>query len=223
MEGVGSNTVRGMLDRDVSDENAVFPAFVLSFGELPLREYGDFVLKLERPDALRQRVLCKFPEGTRVDWHQVKSVFIHSLYRYRRARSKLDARLFASARRSQQIAPGQASYGRNVSPKAVPTRCRHACAPLSWCRSGVENKCRHPNNCVLDTRGMHGGFALTASLLFFPVGNADIPLGQTEEGTKLLVDLNVPVVIDDGGAPTWILAIRPNQWMLHRIASSTAI
>lgn len=72
MEGVGSYTVRGMLHRDVSDENAIFPPFALSFSELPLREYGDFVLKLERPNALRERVLCKFPERTRVQWYRIE-------------------------------------------------------------------------------------------------------------------------------------------------------
>ena len=71
-EGVGSYTVRGLLHRDVSDENAIFPAFVLSFSELPLREYGDFVLKLRRPQALRDCVLREFPDESRVDWHRIR-------------------------------------------------------------------------------------------------------------------------------------------------------
>ena len=72
LEGVGSYTVRGMLHRDVSDENAIFPAFILCFSERPLREHGDFVLKLRRPLALRDRVLSKFPDRSRVEWHQVE-------------------------------------------------------------------------------------------------------------------------------------------------------
>ena len=72
LEGVGSYTVHGMLHRDVSDEYAIFPAFILCFSERPLKEHGDFVLKLRRPLALRDRVLSKFPDGSRVEWHQVE-------------------------------------------------------------------------------------------------------------------------------------------------------
>lgn len=71
LEGVGTYTVQGILHRDVSDEHPVFPPFVLCFSEIPLERYGDFVLALRRPDALRDRVLSTFASGTRVEWHQV--------------------------------------------------------------------------------------------------------------------------------------------------------
>ena len=72
LEGVGSYTVHGMLHQDVSDENAIFPPFILCFSELPLEEFGAFVFKVAWPDALRNRVLSKFPVGTQVEWHQVE-------------------------------------------------------------------------------------------------------------------------------------------------------
>lgn len=58
---------------------------------------------------------------------------------------------------------------------------------------------------------MHGGFALTASLPFFPVGNGDMTLLQTDEGTKILIDLNIPAATDDCGSPTWIFNDSPKS------------
>lgn len=72
LEGVGSYTVDGLLHRDVSDENAIFPAFALCFSELPVKKFGGFVLKVARPDALRDRVLSKCPDGTQVEWHRIE-------------------------------------------------------------------------------------------------------------------------------------------------------
>ena len=45
---------------------------------------------------------------------------------------------------------------------------------------------------------------MTASLPFFPVGNGDMTLLQTEEGTKILIDLNTPAATDDCGSPTLV-------------------
>ena len=70
LEGVGTYTVQGILHRDVSDKNPIFPPFVLCFSEIPLERYGDFVLALRRPDALRDRVLSNFPSGTQAEWHR---------------------------------------------------------------------------------------------------------------------------------------------------------
>ena len=72
LEGVGSCTVQGRLYRDVSDENAIFPAFILCFSELRLEKFGRFGLKVARPDALRDRVLAKCPDRTRVEWQRVE-------------------------------------------------------------------------------------------------------------------------------------------------------
>ena len=52
MEGVGSYTVDGMLHHDVADEHAVFPAFIMSYSEVDLPEYGKFVLRLSNPPGL---------------------------------------------------------------------------------------------------------------------------------------------------------------------------
>ena len=41
LEGAGTYTVQGMLHREVSDKNPIFPAFVLCFSEIPLERYGD--------------------------------------------------------------------------------------------------------------------------------------------------------------------------------------
>ena len=72
MEGIGSYMVDGMLHRDVGDENPIFPAFILSFSERPLVDkFGPFVLKVMSPDELRNRIVCRFPEGTCIDWHRV--------------------------------------------------------------------------------------------------------------------------------------------------------
>ena len=73
MEGIGSYTVDEMLHHDVSDENPIFPAFILSFSELPLKEkFGHFVLKVTRPDELRNRIECRFPKGTSIEWRRVE-------------------------------------------------------------------------------------------------------------------------------------------------------
>ena len=72
MEGVGSYTVDGMLHRDVADEHAVFPAFIMSYSEVALPEYGKFVLRLSNPPGLCDRIRDQLPERSRVVWHRVR-------------------------------------------------------------------------------------------------------------------------------------------------------
>lgn len=73
MEGIGSYVVDGITHQDVGDENPIFPAFILSFSERPLVDnFGSFVLKLTRPDELRNRIVCRFPERSRIEWHRVE-------------------------------------------------------------------------------------------------------------------------------------------------------
>ncbi len=73
MEGIGSYRVGEILHHDVGDKNPIFPAFILSFSELPLKEkFGPIVLKVMHPDELRNRIVCRFPEGTSIDWRRVE-------------------------------------------------------------------------------------------------------------------------------------------------------
>ena len=72
MEGVGSYTVDGMMHRDVADEYPVFPAFIMSYSEVVLPEYGKFVLRLSNPTGPRDRIRDRLPERSRVQWHRVR-------------------------------------------------------------------------------------------------------------------------------------------------------
>ena len=72
LEGIGSYMSGGILHRDVSDENPIFPQFILCFSELPLKRYGTVFLKVTRPKELRERLVCRFPERTRIEWHKVE-------------------------------------------------------------------------------------------------------------------------------------------------------
>ena len=72
LEGVGSYRVKGRLHKDVSDDNAIFPAFILCFSELKQEKFGNFLLELQHPDSLAERVRSKFPDKTSVQWHRVR-------------------------------------------------------------------------------------------------------------------------------------------------------
>ena len=66
MEGIGSYTVAGRRHNDVADEHPVFPAFIMSFSEMPLPAYGKYVLKLSNPDELCKQVAERLPDQSRV-------------------------------------------------------------------------------------------------------------------------------------------------------------
>ena len=70
-EGVGSYTVDGMLHRDVADEHPIFPAFIMSYSEVALPEYGKFILRLSNPPGLCGGIRDRVPERSRVRWHRV--------------------------------------------------------------------------------------------------------------------------------------------------------
>ena len=72
MEGLGTYTVDGRRHHDVADERPIIPAFIMSYSEVPLLEFGGFVLRLSNPLGLRDRIKNQFPERSCVRWHEVK-------------------------------------------------------------------------------------------------------------------------------------------------------
>ena len=74
LEGVSSYKLSdGTHWKSISDEVPIQPAFILSFSEVPLPKYGQYVLKVQNPLELKKRVERKLPRGiSRVEWGKVR-------------------------------------------------------------------------------------------------------------------------------------------------------
>lgn len=73
LEGLRSYELDGIHYGSTDDEVPTKPSFILSFGEIPLPKYGKYVLKVQNPLELKNRVECKLLRGmSRVEWGKVK-------------------------------------------------------------------------------------------------------------------------------------------------------
>lgn len=72
LEGIGSYIFNGSVYNDIGDERPIQPAFLISFSEIVLHDYGRYVLKLENPNELYERVKGRLPKGSKVYWRKIK-------------------------------------------------------------------------------------------------------------------------------------------------------
>lgn len=74
LEGVGSyNLPNGVTTNDVGDHAPIQPTFVLSFSEVPLSQYGEYVLKVQNPTELKKCVERRLPQGiSEVEWRKIR-------------------------------------------------------------------------------------------------------------------------------------------------------
>ena len=74
LEGVGSYELTdGTHWRSINDEGRIQPTFILSFSEVPLPQYGEYVLKVQNPLELKRRIERKLPQDiSRVEWGKVR-------------------------------------------------------------------------------------------------------------------------------------------------------
>ena len=74
LEGIASYTSSsGITVQDVGDDAPVQPTFILSFSEIPLPQYGEYVLQVQNPLELKKRVECQLPQGiSEVEWAKIR-------------------------------------------------------------------------------------------------------------------------------------------------------
>lgn len=80
LEGIGSYILGGSVYKDIGDDRPIQPAFLISFSEIILPEYGKYVLKLENPNDLSERVKSRLPKGSNVYWRKIKYDKVEELY-----------------------------------------------------------------------------------------------------------------------------------------------
>lgn len=72
LEGIGSYIFDGSAYRDIGDERPIQPAFLISFSETMLPDYGRHVLRLDNPNDLSEQVTDRLPKGSKVCWRKIK-------------------------------------------------------------------------------------------------------------------------------------------------------
>lgn len=74
LEGVGSyKSPSGVIVNDVGDSAPIQPTFILSFSEIPLPQYGEYVLKVQNPIELKEYVERSLPRGiSEVEWRKIR-------------------------------------------------------------------------------------------------------------------------------------------------------
>ena len=71
-EGTGSYTIDCRPHHDVADECPAFPAFIMSYSEVALQEYGAIVLGFLRSIGPSDRIRDQLSERSRVQLHRVR-------------------------------------------------------------------------------------------------------------------------------------------------------